>query len=145
MCESIGARQLAMQVRKVNQGTIKSYRLFPADVFSIEVKDSAMKSSYIEHSPQSLLLKYQDETGLTAELDLDLDLFEMLQRLNQGYIPSAQTEQSFYLSLTVFKNVLASAPYQEVLLTTNGQKYEKITRDSGGVLQLEHLIAEAQS
>jgi len=137
--------QLAMQVRKVNQGTIKSYRLFPADVFSIEVKDSAMKSSYIEHSPQSLLLKYQDETGLTAELDLDLDLFEMLQRLNQGYIPSAQAEQSFYLSLTVFKNVLASAPYQEVLLTTNGQKYEKITRDSGGVLQLEHLIAEAQS
>lgn len=137
--------QLAMQVRKVNQGTVKSYRLFPADVFSIEVKDSAMKSSYIEHSPQSLLLKYQDETGLTAELDLDLDLFEMLQRLNQGYIPSAQAEQSFYLSLTVFKNVLASAPYQEVLLTTNGQKYEKITRDSGGVLQLEHLIAEAQS
>ena len=34
--------------------------------------------------------------------------FEMLQRLNQGYIPSAQAEQSFYLSLTVFKNWLKS-------------------------------------
>jgi serine/threonine protein kinase len=136
--------QLAMQVRKVNQGTIKSYRLFPADVFSIEVKDSAMNSMFVEHSPQSLLLKYQDETGLSAELDLDLDLFEMLQRLNQGYVPSAQAEQSFYLSLTVFKNVLASAPYQEVLLTTNGQKYEKIVRNDSGILQLEHLAAEVQ-
>ncbi|MCD9501968.1 protein kinase [Photobacterium phosphoreum] len=134
--------QLAMQVRKVNHGTIKSYRLFPSDVFSIEVKDSAMNSLFIEHSPQSLLLKYQDETGLNAELDLDLDLFEMLQRLNQGYVPSAQGEQSFYLSLTVFKNVLASAPYQEVLLTTNGQKYEKIIRYDSGVLQLEYLVAE---
>lgn len=68
----------------------------------------------------------------------------MLHRLNQGYVPSAQAEQSFYLSLTVFKNVLASAPYQEVLLTTNGQQYEKITRDEGGVLQLERLVAEVQ-
>nr|MBF4218333.1 protein kinase [Vibrio anguillarum] len=136
--------QLAMQVRKVHLGTIRSYRLFPSDVFSIEVKDSAMDSSFVEHSPQSLLLKYQDATGLTAELELDLDLFEMLHRLNQGYVPSAQAEQSFYLSLTVFKNVLASAPYQEVLLTTNGQQYEKITRDEGGVLQLERLVAEVQ-
>ena len=103
-----------------------------------------MNSSFVEHSPQSLLLKYQDATGLTAELELDLDLFEMLHRLNQGYVPSAQAEQSFYLSLTVFKNVLASAPYQEVLLTTNGQQYEKITRDEGGVLQLERLVAEVQ-
>ncbi|MFL9777821.1 methylation-associated defense system protein kinase MAD6 [Vibrio cyclitrophicus] len=136
--------QLAMQVRKVSKGTIKSYRLFPSDVFSIEVKDFAMNSQFIEHSPQSLLLKYQDETGLNAELDLDLDLFEMLQKLNQGYVPSAQAEQSFYLSLTVFKNVLASAPYQEVLLTTNGQAYEKITRNNNGVLQLAHIAAEAQ-
>ncbi|MBF4317733.1 protein kinase, partial [Vibrio anguillarum] len=64
--------QLAMQVRKVHLGTIRSYRLFPSDVFSIEVKDSAMDSSFVEHSPQSLLLKYQDATGLTAELELDL-------------------------------------------------------------------------
>ncbi len=135
--------QLAMQVRKVPLGTIRSYRLFPSDVFSIEVKDSAMNSTFVEHSPHSLLLKYQDATGLKTELELDLDLFEMLHRLNQGYVPSAQAEQSVYLSLTVFKNVLASAPYQEVLLTANGQRYEKITRDEGGALQLERLVAEA--
>lgn len=135
--------QLAMQVRKVPLGTIRSYRLFPSDVFSIGVKDSAMNSTFVEHSPHSLLLKYQDATGLKTELELDLDLFEMLHRLNQGYVPSAQAEQSVYLSLTVFKNVLASAPYQEVLLTANGQRYEKITRDEGGALQLERLVAEA--
>ena len=42
----------------------------------------------------------------------------MLQRLNDGYRPSVEEEQGYYLSLAVFKNVLGSAPYQEVLLST---------------------------
>ncbi|MCC2523577.1 hypothetical protein [Vibrio coralliilyticus] len=137
--------QLAMQVRKVALGTIKSYRVFPQDVFTVDIKDAAMNSSFIEHSPQALVLKYQDQVGLTAELDLNLDLFEMLLRLNQGYLPSAEAEQSYYLSLTVFKNVLASAPYQEVLLTTNGRDYQKIERKEDGLLALHALSAEAVS
>ena len=40
----------------------------------------------------------------------------MLQRLNEGYRPSVEEEQGYYLSLAVFKNLLGSAPYQEVLL-----------------------------
>jgi hypothetical protein len=134
--------QLAMQVRNVPNGTIKSYRLFPADVISIEIKDVAKLSEFVEHSPQSLLLRYQDGSGLTAELDLNLDLFEMLYRLNQGYRPSVEALQGYYLSLNVFKNVLASAPYQESLLTSNGRDYKKIVRQESGVLKLELLTEE---
>ena len=60
-------------------------------------------------------------------------------RLNEGYIPSVEEMQGYYLSLTVFKNVLASAPYQEVLLTTNGRRYQTISREDDGTLVLEQV------
>jgi serine/threonine protein kinase len=131
--------QLAMQVRRVERGTVKSYRVFPADVFSISVNNGASQASFIERRPSKLVLSYRGAGGLQADLDLNLDLFEMLQRLNEGYIPSVEELQGYYLSLTVFKNVLASAPYQEVLLTTNGRHYQKISRERDGVLVLEQV------
>ena len=131
--------QLAMQVRKINRGSIKSYRVFPSDVFTMAVEDIAVDASFIERTPSRLYLNYHGDGGLQAELDLNLDLFEMLDRLNEGYIPSLEEMQGYYLSLTVFKNVLASAPYQEVLLTTNGRQYQTISREGDGSLVLEQV------
>ncbi|MCK5666232.1 MAG: hypothetical protein KAI17_22230, partial [Thiotrichaceae bacterium] len=135
--------QLAMQIRKVAKGTIKSYRVFPEDVFTIKIKDEAMNSEFVEHNPLAMILSYRDNHGLMAELEINLDLFELLQRLNQGYVPSAEVLQGYYLSLSVFKNVLASAPYQEVLLTTDGRHYQKIIRKDDGVLALRELTVGA--
>ncbi|WMP19482.1 methylation-associated defense system protein kinase MAD6 [Thiothrix lacustris] len=128
--------QLAMQVRRVDKGTIRSFRLFPADVFSMKVLDAAMQATYVEHEPSSLVLEYTGHGGMQATLSLDLDLFEMLQRLYEGYVPGVEELQGYYLSLTVFKHVLASAPYQEVLLTTDGRRYQKISRSEAGSLSL---------
>ncbi len=133
--------QLAMQVRRVEKGTIRSYRVFPAEVFSIEVKDAAVNAQYIEHEPSQLVLSYRGEGGLSADLSLNLDLFEMLQRLLEGYVPSLEDQQGYYLSLTVFKNVLASAPYDEVLLTTNGRHFKSILRHDDGVLEMQSVNA----
>ena len=63
----------------------------------------------------------------------------MLARLNDGYRPSLEELQGYYLSLAVFKNVLASAPYQEVLLTRTGHDFYRIRRESAGTLHLESL------
>jgi uncharacterized protein len=63
----------------------------------------------------------------------------MLARLNDGYRPSLEELQGYYLSLTVFKNVLASAPYQEVLLTRTGHDFYRIRRETTGTLYLDPL------
>ena len=47
--------------------------------------------------------------------------------------------QGFYLSLSVFKNLLASAPYQEVLLTTTGHDFFRIERHEDGRLEMGQL------
>lgn len=132
-------KQLALRVRRVDKGTIRSYRLFSGSCFSLQ-RASKGGNAYLEHLPDSLLLTYQSEHGsASASLKINLDVHEMLTRLNSGYVPSVEEQEGFYLSLSVFKNMLAAAPYQEVLLTENGISFYRIQRDSEGVLHMESI------
>ena len=129
---------LALRVRVVERGTMRSYRLFPGERFSLDLPPGA-SNEFVEHIPQTLQLVYTSPTGQQAELLVDLDIYEMLARLNDGYRPSLEELQGYYLTLTVFKNVLSSAPYQEVLLSRTGHDFYRIRRESEGTLHLEAL------
>ena len=121
--------KLALQVRPVESGVLRSYRVFDARHFSLVSQEAAHESKYIEHSPSALLLRYLNpETGLQGELIINLDVYEMLDRLNRGYRPTVDEMQGYYLSLAVFKNILGSAPYQEVLLTPNTREFYSVAR-----------------
>lgn len=137
------AGSLALQVRQVEHGTIRSYRLYDASHFHLAVRDAASRARFVEHMPDALVLRFDDQ-GNEAELVLNLDVFEMLDRLNHGYRPSLEEEQGYYLSLAVFKNVLGSAPYQEVLLTTTGHDFYQIERHEDGRLEMTHLAGVAR-
>ncbi|HOA62129.1 MAG: protein kinase [Verrucomicrobia bacterium] len=128
--------KLALQVRQVEAATVRSYRVFPAQGFQLLPQEPAQASPYLEHAPTAMLLHYSDDTDLQAELVLNLDVFEMLDRLNQGYRPTVDEMQGYYLSLTVFKNILGSAPYQEVLLTPTGHEFYSVTRYPEGHLAM---------
>ncbi|WP_295441031.1 protein kinase [uncultured Thiodictyon sp.] len=158
---------LALQVRQVERGTIRSYRLYAANRFHLTVSDAASGARFVEHMPDSLSLRCdehgnppspalphqgggsggarsrRDFHGNAAQLAIKLDIFEMLDRLNHGYRPSPEEEQGYYLSLAVFKNVLGSAPYQEVLLTTTGHDFYRIERHPDERLEMTHLAGSA--
>ena len=90
----------------------------------------------------ALLLNYEGEGGLKAELVINLDVYEMLDRLNQGYRPTVDEIQGYYLTLAVFKNILGSAAYQEVLLTPSGHDFYSVSRDGEGRLTMR--VAEEE-
>jgi len=133
--ERIG-NNLALEVRRVDGGSVRSYRMYARDRFSLELADQATRSRFVEHMPTGLVLRYQDQAGLVAELLVSLDVYEMLRRLNEGYRPSVEEEQGYYLSLAVFKNLLGSAPYQEVLLSTSGHDFYRVARHADGRLEM---------
>jgi hypothetical protein len=135
--ERIG-NNLALEVRRVDGGSVRSYRLYPRERFSLALADQASRSRFIEHMPTGLVLRYQDKT-LHAELLVSLDVYEMLQRLNEGYRPSVEEERGYYLSLVVFKNQLGSAPYQEVLLTTGGRDFYLVKRQADSRLEMNYV------
>lgn len=132
---------IALQVRRVERGTIRSYRLFPHDRFSLRVRDAAERARFVEHMPDALVLTYAGD-GVEAELVITLDMFEMLARLDDGYRPSVEDEQGAWLSLAVFKNLLGSAPYQEILLTTTGHAFWRVRRTSDGRMEMSASQAE---
>lgn len=136
--------QLALRVRRVQRGTIRSYRLFDGENFTLKMEQESETHPFLECLPQALLLQYDSGEGNKATLKINLDIYEMLMRLNTGYRPSIEEEEGFYLSLAVFKNVLSAAPYQEVLLTETGFEFFQIRRDSGGILHLGKVSRRAE-
>ena len=133
---------LALRVRVVEHGTVRSYRLFPGERFKLDLA-AYPGNGFVEHVPSALRLAYTPPGGQPAELIVDLDMYEMLMRLNDGYRPSLEEQQGHYLALAVFKNVLSSAPYQEVLLTRTGHDFYRIDRKEDGVLSLDKIEAGA--
>ena len=137
--------QLALRVRQVDKGTIRSYRLFDGNHFTLRTEQETAAHPFLECLSQALMLLYDSGDGHKASLRINLDIYEMLMRLNNGYRPSIEEQEGFYLSLAVFKNVLSAAPYQEVLLTESGFQFFQIRRDDKGILHLEKVSRKAEA
>lgn len=137
--------QLALRVRQVDKGTIRSYRLFDGDHFTLRTEQETAAHPFLECLSQALVLLYDPGDGQKANLRINLDIYEMLMRLNNGYRPSIEEQEGFYLSLAVFKNVLSAAPYQEVLLTDSGFEFFQIRRDDKGILHLGKVSRRAEA
>tara|TARA_R110002049_G_scaffold309189_1_gene518300 strand:+ start:20336 stop:24487 length:4152 start_codon:yes stop_codon:yes gene_type:complete len=129
--------QLALRVRQVDKGTIRSYRLFDGDHFTLRTEQETAAHPFLECLSQALVLLYNSGEGHQASLRINLDIFEMLARLDDGYRPSIEEQEGFLLSLSVFKNLLASVPYKEVLLTKTGHKFYEIRREDNGRLAMK--------
>lgn len=136
---------LALRVRQVDKGTIRSYRLFNGEYFTLRTENETSTHPFLECLAQALVLSYDSGHGQKANLRITLDIYEMLMRLNDGYRPSIEEQEGFYLSLAVFKNVLSAAPYQEVLLTENGFEFFQVNRDKSGILHLGKLGSGAEA
>ncbi|SPT60098.1 methylation-associated defense system protein kinase MAD6 [Actinomadura madurae] len=135
---------LALQVRQVPGGTIRSYRLFPIESLSLSASGGDA-SPYLEQEPDGLVLTYHGVGGQTARLRIQLDLFELLDRLHDGYLPGIAEQQGHYLGLTIFKNELSAAPYQEIVLAAGSRDLHRVRREPGGRLVMEPLASERRA
>ncbi len=147
MTESSGLENiLALQTRAVPGGTIRSYRLFPSERLRLTVAD-ATDSPYLEGGAQELLLSHRAPNGHVTQLRIQLDLFELLTRLRDGYLPGIAEQQGLHLGLAIiFKHELSSAPYQEILLTVTGRDLHRIRREpADGRLVMETLAPLGRS
>ena len=135
---------LAIAIRDVPGGTIREYRIFPRDSLELSVA-KVQESRYLECEPDSLELAAKAAGGYAARLRIRLDLFELLQRQRDGYLPSVAELQGRYVDLVIFKNQLSATPYQEVILTTDDLDAHRISREPGGRLVMTVLAADEEA
>lgn len=137
---------MALAVRQVRGGTIRSYRLLPLDRF-VASPECPQASEYVETEADHLRLSYRDpdeRDGGPAEIAIRLDLYELLWRLRRGGVPGSAQRQGHHLSLTIFKHLLSSAPYQRVLLTVTGHDLYQVSRDADGLLTLSGVSGDGE-
>jgi predicted Ser/Thr protein kinase len=131
----IGSEFLCLSTTQETKATIKSFRRFHADRFKCSIKSIESLSKYIEYIPAVLILKYLPSENM--KMEISLDLFEMLHRIQNGYTPSLNELRGSFINILIFKRQLASTHYDEVLLTETGEKYYRVYKTTDKKLILE--------
>jgi serine/threonine protein kinase len=124
---------LSVRLVAESESADRSFVLHPAEEFVLGLRDESGSAMYVEYAPDGLRLESTRLPGV--RLDIDLDLYETLMRVRRGFTPSREELRGAWLNLRIFKEQLASAPSDSLLLSRDDRRFFRVTRVSG-----EHAI-----
>lgn len=134
--ETVGSEHLCLRSTTAKRNQTKSFYGFPASDFEVVVKDVGVKGSYIEHLPNCLYYRHKDQS---AELEIPLDLFEILCRIHDGYVPTASEIRTFFLNLEMFKRRVTTKRSDHIFLTEDDTNLFEIKIDPTAKLVMSKL------
>lgn len=123
----ISTQHLLLSSSRVNDPSGKSYRRFPLEDFDLMVDTNERLTEFLEHEHDNFIFRYKKNHSV--QLTVSLDLYEMLYYIKNGFSPSLSDLRGRFIELQVFKNLLASETYTEVIVTNNEKSYYKISLD----------------
>ena len=137
----ISAKHLLLSSTRIIDPSGKSYRRFPLEDFDITVDTNDKLTEYLEHDYEFYI--FRKKKNHSVQLTVSLDLYEMLYYIKNGFSPSISDLRGRFIELQVFKNLLASETYTEVIVTNNEKSYYRISLDRGTMdLMVEPLKSE---
>lgn len=126
-----GYESICIRTRQDQETTVKSFFVYPGSEFELTLPKVGTQERYVEYLPANLVMRYLTRF---VTLDISLDLYEMLMRIRDGYVPTAGEMRTYFLNLLMFKKQLMSAPSDELLLTENDYQLYRLRRTpSNGV------------
>jgi len=137
--ETLRRGYVCLRIGSERTPTMKSIRRFPIDQFRIEVPHYGDLARFIEILPSSFALT----TG-ALRLDLNLDLFEMLSRIDQGFTPNREELKGPFVNLLIFKRQLHGQPYTEILLTPDERAFFRVAKRSDNTLELAPIALDPE-
>lgn len=122
---------ICIRTRQDTGTQVRAFFTYPATDFAVEQVVQNSQAHSIEYLPASITFRHLP-TGVS--LEISLDLYEMLMRIRDGYVPTAGEMRAFFLNLLMFKKQLMALPAKELLLTeTDYQIYKLIRTPQNGV------------
>ena len=128
---------LLLSNSQVGDPISKSYRRFSIDEFELFVNKTDHLTEYIEYESDSFTFRHK--TDKFIQLTVSLDLYEMLQYISAGFSPSVNDLQGKFIELQIFKNLLQSKTYKEILVTKNNRKFTAIKLDEKNHITIESI------
>jgi len=130
--EIIGSENLCLRSTSTTKANTKGFYSFPASDFKVIVKDIGFQEEFLEYTPNSLYYRYVGggaNPKNPIELEIPIDLFEVLCRIREGYIPAANEVRTFFLNLEMFKRRIAAKRPDKIFLTDDDSSLFEIKRD----------------
>jgi len=134
--ETVGQEHLCLRSTAAKRNQTKSFYGFSASDFEVVVKDVGAQGDFLEHLPNSLYYRHVDKS---AELEVPLDLFEVLCRIHDGYVPSASEIRTFFLNLEMFKRRVTTKRSDRIFLTEDDTNLFELKSDSTAKLVMSKL------
>ena len=119
----------------------KSYRRFSLDEFELFVNNTEHLTKYIEYESENFVFRHKVDKFI--RLTISLDLFEMLQYIRSGFSPSVNDLRGRFVELQIFKNMLESKTYNEILVTKNDKKFSIIRLSDDKKIYIEPFNPDA--
>ena len=123
--ETVGREKLCLRSGGSRRSQTKAFYAFPASDFQVSVEDIGQQAKYIEYLPNCIYYRPLDKT---ASLEIPIDLFEVLCRIYDGYVPTASEIQTFFLNLDMFKRRLTCRPSDRIILTDDDTNLFEVNR-----------------
>lgn len=122
--KDISANYLLLSSTQIKDPFSSSYRRFALSDFELLANKNEKLVQFIEHENDSLLFRHKENKYI--QLTVSLDLYEMLDYIERGFNPSINDLRGRFIELQVFKNLLQSKVYTELLVTRNNRKFYSI-------------------
>ena len=134
--ETVGREHLCLRSTAAKRSQTKSFYGFAASDFEVVVNDVGTQADFLEYLPNSIHYRHVDGS---AELEIPLDLFEILCRIRDGYVPTASEIRTFFLNLEMFKRRVTTKRSDRIFLTEDDTNLFEIKSDPAAKLVMSKL------
>jgi hypothetical protein len=131
-----GQENICIRTRQDAASKVKAFFVYSADQFALKLPEAGSQGAFIEFVPSNIVLRHVDRP---VALEISLDLYEMLMRIRDGYVPAAGEMRTFFLNLLMFKKQLMATPSERLLITDNDYRIFELKRTASNGVALSSL------
>jgi hypothetical protein len=134
--EIVGRENVCISSSSSKKSQTKAFYGFKAADFEVIVPEVGNQTKYIEFFPDHIIFRHIDRK---ASLEINIDLFEILMRIKEGYVPTSIEIQTFFLNLEMFKRRILAKRSLRVFLTEDDSNLYSFEKSEAGKLVLNKI------
>jgi len=134
--ETVGRENVCISSSSGKTSKTKAFYSFKAADFEVVLPDIGEQKQYLEYFPDHIIFRHIDKS---ASLEINIDLFEILMRIKEGYVPTSIEIQTFFLNLEMFKRRILAKRSTKVILTEDDANLYSFEKSAAGKLVLTKI------
>ncbi len=134
--DEVGRENVCISSNSLKKSSTKAFYGFKAADFEVVLPDVGNQTDYIEYFPDHIIFRHTDKT---AALEINIDLFEILMRIKEGYVPTSIEIRTFFLNLEMFKRRILAKRSTKVFLTEDDSNLYSFEKSASGKLVLSKI------